>query len=343
MPAAEYGRVQRDRAEHPIPIPTPTRRSATARTCCGVEITPTAPKACNVTPGHGPHLPLGSSHGASPWAFHRTSDALPNRSHKEPGMTTSIEHPPAGVPDATAARAADHLWMHFARQGRHPETPIPVDHPRGGRLHLGQPGPEDPGRAVWAVRRPGRARASRAGRGGRQAGRRAGVLPGVGLHHPCAGRAGRADRRPRARRSEPRLLHHRRGRGSGVGVEGREAVLQADRQAPEAQGDQPRGRLSRHPARRPGHHRPARHEEGLRTAGPGRLPGTQHQSLPSPRVRRRPEGLRPLGRRPDRGGDPLRGRRHRRRGVPGAGAELRRLPHATAGLLRTGPRDLRQA
>jgi adenosylmethionine-8-amino-7-oxononanoate aminotransferase len=41
-------------------------------------------------------------------------------------MTTSIEHPPAGVPDVTAARAADHLWMHFARQGRHPETPVPV-------------------------------------------------------------------------------------------------------------------------------------------------------------------------------------------------------------------------
>jgi adenosylmethionine-8-amino-7-oxononanoate aminotransferase len=41
-------------------------------------------------------------------------------------MTTAIQHPPAGVPDATAARAADHLWMHFARQGRHPETPIPV-------------------------------------------------------------------------------------------------------------------------------------------------------------------------------------------------------------------------
>ena len=41
-------------------------------------------------------------------------------------MTTSIEHPPAGIPDLTAARAADHLWMHFARQGRHPETPVPV-------------------------------------------------------------------------------------------------------------------------------------------------------------------------------------------------------------------------
>jgi adenosylmethionine-8-amino-7-oxononanoate aminotransferase len=41
-------------------------------------------------------------------------------------MTTSIEPTPAGAPSATAARAADHLWMHFARQGRHPEVPIPV-------------------------------------------------------------------------------------------------------------------------------------------------------------------------------------------------------------------------
>jgi len=41
-------------------------------------------------------------------------------------MTTAIEQYPAGIPDETAARAADHLWMHFARQGRHPETPIPV-------------------------------------------------------------------------------------------------------------------------------------------------------------------------------------------------------------------------
>src|SRR6476659_2206098 len=39
---------------------------------------------------------------------------------------TSIEHPPVGVPDETATRAADHLWMHFARQGRHPEVPVPV-------------------------------------------------------------------------------------------------------------------------------------------------------------------------------------------------------------------------
>ena len=41
-------------------------------------------------------------------------------------MTTSIEASPAGVRSATSDTAADHLWMHFARQGRHPEVPIPV-------------------------------------------------------------------------------------------------------------------------------------------------------------------------------------------------------------------------
>ena len=41
-------------------------------------------------------------------------------------MATAIEQYPAGVPDETASRAADHLWMHFARQGRHPEVPVPV-------------------------------------------------------------------------------------------------------------------------------------------------------------------------------------------------------------------------
>src|SRR6185503_387761 len=41
-------------------------------------------------------------------------------------MATAIEQYPAGVPDETASRAADHLWMHFARQGRHPDVPIPV-------------------------------------------------------------------------------------------------------------------------------------------------------------------------------------------------------------------------
>jgi len=41
-------------------------------------------------------------------------------------MTTAIEEYPTGAAGVTASRAADHLWMHFARQGRHPETPVPV-------------------------------------------------------------------------------------------------------------------------------------------------------------------------------------------------------------------------
>src|SRR4051794_17231178 len=91
--------------------------------------------------------------GPSPRAFSSTSDALgrlqtwlsaavpggnppglpqarrppfPPKSRRELGRPRSIKHPPAGVPDVTAARAADHLWMHFARQGLHPERPIPV-------------------------------------------------------------------------------------------------------------------------------------------------------------------------------------------------------------------------
>ncbi len=69
--------------------------------------------------------------------------------------------------------------------------------------------------------------------------------------------------------------------------------------------------------------------------------GAQHQPLPgtgghrrSRRHRRR--GVRALGRGPDRGGDRVRGAGHGRRGLPGAGAELRRLLPAAARLLRSG-------
>ena len=76
---------------------------------------------------------------------------------------------------------------------------------------------------------------------------------------------------------------------------------------------------------------------------PGRPQGAEHQLLPPPRLhRRRREGVRPLGRGPDRGGDRVRGPRHGRRRVPRAGAERRRLLPAAARLLRAGPRDLRR-
>ncbi len=126
---------------------------------------------------------------------------------------------------------------------------MPVIIARGGPLHLGRQGQALPRRPRRAVRRAGRARPHRAGRGRRQAGQRAGVLPAVVLRAPQGGRAGRAAGRPRARRPQPGLLHHRRRRGGRERLEGGQAVLQADRQADEAQGDQPQHRLPRHPAR----------------------------------------------------------------------------------------------
>ena len=74
----------------------------------------------------------------------------------------------------------------------------------------------------------------------------------------------------------------------------------------------------------------------VRAAHPGRLPRAEHQQLPLAR------GPRPaLGRRPDRGADPVRGPRDGRRRDPRAAAERRRLHPAAGGLLPAGARDLR--
>ena len=73
-----------------------------------------------------------------------------------------------------------------------------------------------------------------------------------------------------------------------------------------------------------------------------RVPNTNFYRAPERSSRRRPRGLRPLGRRPDRRRDRERGPRHRRRGLPRAGAERRRLLPAPARLLPAGPRDLRR-
>ena len=97
-----------------------------------------------------------------------------------------------------------------------------------------------------------------AGRGRRQAGRRAGVLPAVVVRPPEGRRAGRADRGPDPRRPQPGLLHHRRLRGRGDRLEAGPRLLQAGRQADEVQGGQPAHRLPRHVDGRAVDHRPAR-------------------------------------------------------------------------------------
>ena len=75
---------------------------------------------------------------------------------------------------------------------------------------------------------------------------------------------------------------------------------------------------------------------------PGSVRVPEHQLLPGAGVRRaRREGVRPVGRRPGRGGDPDGGRRLGRRGVRRARAERRRLLPAASRILRAAPRDLR--
>ena len=75
---------------------------------------------------------------------------------------------------------------------------------------------------------------------------RAGLLPALVLRAPEGGRAGRPAGRPGPGRPEPGLLHHRRLRGGRVGLEARPLLLQAGRQAHQAQGDLPPHRLPRH-------------------------------------------------------------------------------------------------
>ena len=142
-------------------------------------------------------------------------------------------------------------------------------------------------------------------------------------------------------RPQPGLLHHRRLGGGRDGVEAGPLVLQAGRQADQAQGDLAAHRLPRHLDGRAVDHRPARHQGRLRAARALRRPGAEHEPLPGAgrdgrpgRYRRR--GVRPVGRRPDRRGDRVRGPGHGGRRVPRAGAELRRLLPAAARLLRTG-------
>ncbi|CAA9430319.1 MAG: Omega-amino acid--pyruvate aminotransferase, partial [uncultured Quadrisphaera sp.] len=218
------------------------------------------------------------------------------------------------------------------------------DRLRGGGADHRRPRAHLPRRALGPVRRPGRPRPARARRGRREAGRDPGLLPAVVLRHPARDRPRGTARGPRAGRPGQGLLHHRRRRGRRDGVEAGQAVLQAHRPPRQDQGDQPGGGVPRHPAGRPVDHGHPQRQGAVRAAGAGHVPGAEHQPVPGARApARRRQGLRALGRRPHRGGHPLRGRRHRRGRLPRAGAELRRLLPAAARVLRAGARDLRRA
>ena len=71
------------------------------------------------------------------------------------------------------------------------------------------------------------------------------------------------------------------------------------------------------------------------TPGGFRVPNTNFYRAPEALADRH-QGLRAVGGRPDRRGDRVRRARHRRRGVPGAGAERRGFHPAAPGLLPAG-------
>ena len=238
--------------------------------------------------------------------------------------------------------AKRNLWLHFTRMSSYERQRRPRDRARLRGLRLRPARQALPGRAVRPVRQPGRPRPHRGRRGRGAAGGRAGLLPAVVLRAPEGHRAGRPAGRAGPRRPEPGVLHHQRLGGGRVGVEAGQAVLQADRPARPLQGDQPGHRLPRHLDGRAGHHRPGRHQAPVRAAAARRRPGAEHQLLPGAGLRgRRRGGVRPVGRGRDRAGDPARGPGVGRRGLPRAGAELRRLLPAAARLLPAGPGDLR--
>ena len=81
--------------------------------------------------------------------------------------------------------------------------------------------------------------AARAGRGAR-------LLHQLELRPPALDRAGRAHRRARARRPEPRVLHLRRLGGGRVGVEARQGLPRGARRAAAAQDHLALARLPRH-------------------------------------------------------------------------------------------------
>ena len=85
-------------------------------------------------------------------------------------------------------------------------------------------------------------------------------------------------------RPQPGLLHQRWRRGGRVRLEAGQELLQAHRQADEAQGADPHHRLPRHHPGRLVDHRPARAQAAVRAAGALDVPRPEHELLPRARA-----------------------------------------------------------
>ena len=157
------------------------------------------------------------------------------------------------------AAGRDHLWMHFTRHSAYEQGEVPVIVRGEGAYIYDAKGKRylDGLAGLFVVQ--ARPRPHRARRGRRQAGRaswpssRCGPTP---TRRPSSWPSGSPTYAP----GDLNRVFFTTGGGEAVEtrVEAGQAVLQAHRQADEAQGDQPRDRLPRHPAGRAVDHRPAR-------------------------------------------------------------------------------------
>ena len=162
--------------------------------------------------------------------------------------------------DELATAAADHLWLHFWPLSGEGDAPLTViERGEGAYVWDDQGNRYIDGLAGLFVVQAGHGRQEIAD-AAEPPGRQARLLPAVDLRPPDRHRAGRPARRPGAGRPQPRVLHHRRRRGGGVGVEAGPPVLRHHRPARAREGDQPADRVPRHHARRPEHHRARRHQ-----------------------------------------------------------------------------------
>ena len=241
------------------------------------------------------------------------------------------------------ANATDHLWMHFTRMSSYRDGEVPTIVRGEGAYVWDSQRPALPRRAGRAVRGQRRPRPHRAGRRRRQAGRRAGVLPALVVRPPDGDRAGR--------RGSPTLAPGDLNRVffTTGGSEAVESAWKLARAYFKRTGKPNKHKVvSRHIAY---------HGTSMGALSITGLPGIKSDfeplvpggiKVPNTNFYRAPEhgdvagGLRAVGGRRDRPGHRARGAGHGRGGLPGAGAELRRLLPAAARLLPAGPGDLRR-
>ena len=240
--------------------------------------------------------------------------------------------------------ARDHLWMHFTRHSSYDQADVPIIVRGEGAYIYDANGKRYLDGLAGLFVEPARPRPHRARRGRREAGRsELAFMPLWSYAHPNAIEL--AERVANYAPGDLNRVFFTTGGGEAVETAWKLAknYFKLTGKPLQAQGDQPRDRLPRHPPGRAVDHRAAGHEGAVRAAGALDVPGAEHQLLP--RARTSSDDEKTFGRWAadrDRGRDRERGPRDGRRGLPRAGAELRRLLPAAARLLRAGPRDLRR-